>query len=96
MRLDSLQSRSFFSIPGKEFLDFREKRIATAQKRPIVSGIIVTSLCACYELIAYRGHGPHTRRTDAVKQRTVEYLSGKGQTFLLPGADNHSYATASA
>ena len=32
------------------------------------------------------GHGPHTRRTDAAKQRTVAYLSGRGhwgQMFLL-------------
>jgi len=40
------------------------------------------SLCACYQLIAcslHRGNGPHARRTDAAKQRTVVYLSGRGQ-----------------
>jgi len=34
-------------------------------------------------------------RTDAAKQRTVAYLSGRGQRrqmFLPPGADNPSYA----
>ena len=36
---------------------------------------------------------------DAAKQRTVAYLSGRGQQgqmFLPPGADNPTYATASA
>jgi len=28
--MESLESRSFFSIPGKEFFDFRESRLATA------------------------------------------------------------------
>jgi len=36
------------------------------------------------------------RVPDAETQRTVVYLSGRGQMFLLPGADNHSYATALA
>jgi len=37
----------FFSIPGKEFLDFRESRLTRPpDNRPIVSGIIVTGRCA--------------------------------------------------
>jgi len=57
------------------------------------------SLRACYQLIGcllHHGRGPHTRRTDAMKQRTVAYLSERGQMFLQPGTDNPSYATASA
>jgi len=30
--LESLKSRSFLSIPGKEFLDFRESRLATVRQ----------------------------------------------------------------
>jgi len=56
-------------------------------KRPIVSGIIVTcrSVLAISlpvdHLLLHGGHGPHTRRTDAVAvgQRTVAYLSGRGR-----------------
>jgi len=32
---------------------------------------------------------------NASKQRTVAYLNGRGQMFLMPGADNPSYSTAS-
>jgi len=35
---ETRESRSFFSIPGNEFLDFRESRLATPNNRPIVSG----------------------------------------------------------
>ena len=60
------------------------------------------SLSACYQSIAYllhRSHGPHARCTDSAKQRTVAYLSGRGQwgqMFLLQRTDNPSYSTASA
>jgi len=43
----------FFSIPGKEFLDFRELRLTRPpDNRPLVSGIIVTcrSLSDCHSL----------------------------------------------
>jgi len=51
---------------------------------PIVSGIIVTCRPArtCYQLIAcllHSGRGPHTRCTNAAKQRTLAYLSGREQ-----------------
>jgi len=32
-RLESLESRSFFSITGKEFLDFRESTLATVRQQ---------------------------------------------------------------
>ena len=35
--------------------------------------------CLLHAWLLHRGHGPHTRRTDAAKQRTVVYLSGSGQ-----------------
>jgi len=63
------------------------------------------SLRACYQLIAcllHRSHRPHTSLyawTDAAKQRTMVYLSGRGQRgqmFLPPGTDNPSYATVSS
>jgi len=57
------------------------------------------SLHTCYQLIAcllHSGYDPHSRCTDAAKQRAVAYLSGRGQMFLQPGADNPSYATALA
>jgi len=57
------------------------------------------SLRTCYQLIGcllHHDRGPHTRRTDAMKQRTVAYLSERGQMFLQLGTDNPSYATASA
>ena len=99
----SLESRSFFSISGKEFLDFRESRLATAQKQAYCERDNCHLLLrTCYQLIAcllHRGCGPHTRRTDATKQRTVAYQGGRGQRwqiYLPPGADNHCYATASA
>jgi len=49
-----------------------------------VSGIIVTgrsALAISRSLVASRGRGRHTRRTDAdaTKQRTVAYLSGRGR-----------------
>ena len=93
----------FFLDPWKEFLDFRESRLKTARQQAYSEwNNCHLSLCACYQSIAcllHRGRGPHTRRTDAAKQRTVAYLSGRGewaQMFLLPGADNPSYATALA
>ena len=45
--LKSLQSQSLFSIPGKEFFDFGESRLATALS--IVSGTILLLLCTCYQ-----------------------------------------------
>ena len=93
----------FFLDPGKRIS--RLPRIETSD-RPTIgllwAGNCHLSLCTCYQLITcllHRGHGPHTRRTDATKQRTVAYLSGRGQwqqMLLPPGADNCSYATASA
>jgi len=57
-----------------------------------VSGIIVTgrsALAISRLLVASRRPWPHSRRTgaDAAKQRTVAYLSGRGQReqmFLPP------------
>jgi len=48
--------------------------------------------------LLHRGHGPHTRRTDAAKQRTVAYLSGRGQRgqMFLPWVLITSYTTALA
>ena len=100
---DVNESRSFFSISGKEFPDFRESRLATARQYAYCEqDSCHLSLRACYQSITclfHRGHGPHTRCTDAAKQRTVAYLSGRGQQqqmFLPPGNDNPSYTTASA
>jgi len=49
---------------------------------PIVSGIIVTGRSALAtslsHLYAACGCGPHTRCTDAAKQRTVAYLCSRG------------------
>jgi len=59
-RLKSLESQSLFSIPGKEFFDFGESRLATALS--IVSGTILLLLCTCYQSIAcllHHGCGPH-------------------------------------
>ena len=51
---------------------------------PIVSGIIgiATHLLSVNQWIAcllHPGHSPQTRCTDAAKQRTVAYLSDRGQ-----------------
>ena len=107
-RLESLESLSFFVDPGKGIS--RLPRIETSDRPtigPIVSGIISTccsALGACYHSIAcllHCGRGTHTRHTDAAKQRTVAYVSGRvqrrqkhqrRQMFLPPGADNLSYA----
>jgi len=66
----------FFLDPGKGISGL--PRIQTSDRltiEPIVSGIIAacrsTSVDCC---LLHRGHGPHTRRTDAAKQRTVAYL----------------------
>ena len=100
MRLKSLECQSFLSILGKEFLDLRESRLATARQHAYCErDNCHLSLSACYQSIAcllHCGRGPHTRRMNAKKQRTVAYLSGRGQMFLSPGAYNPSYATASA
>ena len=102
-RLKILESRPFFSIPRKEFLHFWESRLGTVRQQAYSErDNCPLSLCACYQLIACLLHcscGPLTRCRDAAKQWTVVYLSGKGQRgqmFLPPGADNPSYATASA
>jgi len=85
-RLESLESRSFFVDPGKGIS--RLLRIETSDRPtigPIVSGIISTccsALGACYHSIAcllHCGRGTHTRHTDAAKQRTVAYVSGRVQ-----------------
>ena len=104
-RLESLESQFFFSIPGKEFLDFRESRLTRpSDNRPIVSGIIVTgrsALAISRSLVASRRPWPayqtHGRRRRETKDSGVS--SGRRQReqmFLPPWADNHSYATESA
>ena len=102
-RLDSLESRSYFSILRKEFLGFRGSRLVTArQLASCERDNCHLSLRTCYHLITcllHHGHGPHTGCTDAAKQRTAACLRGRGQRqqmFLPPGADNPSYATVSA
>jgi len=81
---ESLESRdrSFFSIPGNEFLDFRESRIETDATARQQRDNCHRSLRACYQLSVNRlllhgGCGPHTRRTDAdaAIQRAVAYLA---------------------
>ena len=85
MRLKSLECQSFLSILGKEFLDLRESRLATARQHAYCElDNCHLSLNACYQSIAcllHCGRGPHTRRMDAEKQRTVAYLSGGGRCF---------------
>ena len=44
MRLESLQSRSFFSIPGKEYLDFWESRLVTRDVKTVYFSEPVTGL----------------------------------------------------
>ena len=86
----------FFLIPGREFLNFREWRLATARQQAYCERDNCHLSITC---LLHQGRGPHTRRKDAAKQRTVAYLSGRGQLgrcFFPPGADNPSYATASA
>ena len=81
---------NFSSIPGKEFLDFRESRLTRPpDNRPTVRQIIALRLLSVDRLLLHSGRGLHTRRTDAVaaKQKTVAYLSGRGQReqmFLPP------------
>ena len=81
--LTRVLSLDFFSIQGKEFLDFRESRLTRLpDSRPVVSGIIVTGRSAAQRLLSvdrlllHGSRGPHTRRmdADAVKQRKVAYL----------------------
>ena len=67
----------------------REKNFSTSKnqdKRPSDNRL---SIDRC---LLHCSRGPHTRRTDALP------LSGRGmgQMFLMPGADDPSYATASA
>ena len=79
----------------------QERNFSTLENRDyrppdnIVSGIIYHLLCrACYQSIVCLLHhvcGLHTRHMDAAKQRTVAYLGGRVQIFLLPDADNHNY-----
>jgi len=75
----------FFSIPGKEFLDFRELRVTCRQTIGLLwAGLlspVAPSLLSVNRLLLHGGHGPHTRCMDAdtAKQRTVAYLSGKGR-----------------
>jgi len=66
----------FFLDPGKGISGL--PRIQTSDRltiEPIVSGIIATCRSTSVDCcLLHRGHGPHTRRTDATKQRTVAYL----------------------
>ena len=79
MRLESLQSWFFLSIPGKEFLDLRESRLTRPpDNRPIVSGIIVTgrsALAISRSLVASRRPWPacqtHGRRRRETKDSGV-------------------------
>jgi len=88
--LTRLEGLDFFSILGKEFLDFRESD-ATARHQAYCERVTGRSALdiSVDRLLLHDGHGPHTRRTDADvgKQRTVAYLSGRGQReqmFLPP------------
>jgi len=85
---ETRESWFFLSIPGKEFSDFRESRLATARQQAYCErDNCYLSLHACYQSIAcllHRGRGPHSRCTDAAKQRTLAYLSGMGQQMFLP------------
>jgi len=79
----------FFSIPGKEFLDFRESRLTRPpDNRPICErDNCHRSLRACYQSIACCFTAAvarilNARDADATKQRTLAYLSGRGRGNL--------------
>ena len=91
--LTRLEGLDFFSILGKEFLDFRDflETDATARHQAYWERVTGRSALdiSVNRLLLHDGPGPHTRRTDADvgKQRTVAYLSGRGQRehmFLPP------------
>jgi len=98
-RLKSLQSRSFFSIPGLPRIETSD----CPKIGPVVSGIIATCrsalasnpLLVCFTVAVARIPDEWTPRNKG-QWRILSGWGQQGQMVLLPGADNPSYSTASA
>jgi len=82
----------FFLDPGKRIS--RLPRIETSSDCTTIGllSLVAPFLLSADRLFVHRGRGPHTRRTDTAKKRTVVYLSSRGQReqmFRPLHTDNH-------